>query len=98
MINYTNKIRGYLKFSDDRVTIEQLEEFAKELANDPKFLSVYIRKVSRDQHGIGFIVDIDANDQETSDSFNEELKDKAYKKFGTGLVGWDISNRFILIK
>lgn len=90
--------RGYLKFSDKRVTLEQLQDFAKELAADPKYLSVYIRKVSSDQHGIGFVANVDTPTKEASDEFNEELKDIAMRKFGIGFVGWDIGSSYILIK
>lgn len=90
--------RGYIKFSDSRVSFEQLEQFAQELAQDPKFLSVYIRKVSSDQLGIGFIYDKDTSTKESSDEFNDYIKDLAMRKFGTGLVGWDISSSYTLIK
>lgn len=98
MIQRIENPRGYLKFSDDRVTVQQLEDFAKELAQDPKYLSLYIRKVSKDQHGIGFICDVDTSTQEASDKFNEEIKDMAMRRFGTGLVGWDLSSSYIPIK
>lgn len=98
MIQHVTNSRGYLKFSDDRVSLEQLQEFAQELAKDQKFLSVYIRKVSKDQHGIGFISNVDTSTKEASDKFNEEVKDVAMRRFGVGLVGWDISSSYIPIK
>jgi hypothetical protein len=90
--------RGYLKFSDNHVTIEQLENFAQELAADPKYLSVYIRKVSKDQHGIGFVCNTDTSDEEAFDKFSSELKDICMRKFGIGYVGWDIASSYIVIK
>ena len=89
--------RGYLKFSE-KVTPERLEEFAAELAKDPKFLSLYIRKVSSNQHGIGFVYDIDSSTRDASDRFNDYIKDLALRKFGTGLAGWDMASSYILIK
>ena len=94
---WTSKPRGYLKFSD-RVSNQELQEFATELAKDPKFLSVYIRKVSSNQHGIGFIYDTDTNTREASDTFNDYIKDLAMRRFGTGLAGWDISSSYLQIK
>ncbi len=90
--------RGYLKFSDKRVSLEELQEFAQELTNDPRFISIYIRKVSNDQHGLGFITNVDTSTKELSDSFFDEIKDIAYRKFGTGVAGWDMASSYILIK
>lgn len=90
--------RGYLKFSDQRTSLDQLKEFAQELAQDQRFISVYIRKVSSDQHGIGFVTTIDTSTQDLTNQFFDEIKDKTYKKFGTALVGWDMSGSYILIK
>lgn len=90
--------RGYLKFSDNRVSLEELQEFAEELAKDPNFTSIYIRKVSNDQQGIGFIYNKDTSTKEASTDFNDFIKDIAMRKFGTGLVGWDMSSSYILIK
>lgn len=98
MIKPIQKPRGYLKFSDSRVNLVQLETFARELAEDPRFLSVYIRKVSKDQHGIGFIVDVDTSSEESFDAFSEEIKDRAMRAFGTGLVGWDMASSYYIIK
>lgn len=90
--------RGYLKFSDSRVSLEELTAFAEELAQDPNFISVYIRKVSNDQQGVGFIYNKDTSTKESSDEFNDFIKDIAMRKFGTGFVGWDMSNSYILVK
>ncbi len=90
--------RGYVKFSDKRVSLEQLQEFAQELAQDSRFVSIYIRKVSSDQHGLGFVANIDTSTQELSDGFFDEIKDISYRKFGTGVVGWDMASSYILIK
>lgn len=89
--------RGYLKFSE-RVSLEDIENFAQELAADPHFISVYIRKVSKDQHGIGFVTDIDTNEEESFDIFSDTIKDRAMKKFGIGFIGWDMASSYFLIK
>lgn len=98
MTKTINNPRGYLKFSETRVSLDELKAFAEELAQDPKFLSVYIRKVSSDQYGIGFIYDTDTSSKEDADKFNDFIKDLAMKKFGTGLAGWDMANTYILVK
>jgi hypothetical protein len=90
--------RGYLKFLDNKVTLEQIEQFAQELSTDPRFTSIYIRKVSSDQHGIGFISNVDTSTKEVSDNFFDEIKDIAMKKFGTGFTGWDMASSYILVK
>lgn len=90
--------RGYLKFSDERVPLEDLQQFAELLAQDPRFVSVYIRKVSSNQHGIGFVSNVETHIKEDADRFFDDLKDTAMRKFGIGLVGWDISNRYYLVK
>ncbi len=90
--------RGYIKFSSKVVSLEELQSFAQELANDQRFISIYIRKVSKDQFGIGFVSNVETPTQELSDIFFDEIKDIAYRKFGTGLVGWDMADSYILIK
>ena len=90
--------RGYWKFDDGRVSLPEITGFAEELAQDPRFLSVYIRKVSKNQHGIGFIADVDTSTQEAFAAFNDEISDKIRRKFGNGLVGWDIGSSYTVIK
>jgi|JI10StandDraft_1071094.scaffolds.fasta_scaffold179809_3 hypothetical protein len=89
--------RGYIKFSS-KVSLEELETFAQELASDQRFISIYIRKVSKDQFGIGFVSNVETPTQELSDIFFDEVKDIAYRKFGTGVAGWDMASSYILIK
>jgi hypothetical protein len=89
--------RGYLKFSN-KVSLEELETFAQELSKDNRFISIYIRKVSKDQFGIGFVSNVETPTQELSDIFFDEVKDIAYRKFGTGVAGWDMASSYILIK
>ncbi len=91
------KARGYLKFKV-QVSLTEIQNFAKELAQDPRFLSVYIRQVSKDQFGIGFISDVDTPDNASFQNFSEELKDQAMKKFGVGFAGWDITRQYDVIK
>lgn len=97
MTTQIQESRGYLKFSP-RVDIVDIENFAKELAADDRFTSVYIRKVSKDQNGIGFITTINTSKEKAFDAFSEEIKDRAMKKFGTGLAGWDMASSYFLVK
>jgi hypothetical protein len=89
--------RGYIKFSS-KVSLEELQSFAQELASDQRFISIYIRKVSKDQFGLGFVTNIEILTQESSDTFFDEIRDIAYRKFGTGVAGWDMADWYILIK
>jgi len=85
-------ITGIWKFKD-AVTEKELEEFAQELAQDDHYLHVYIRKVSKDQFGVGIAYKSEVEvDQEKFHEFMDQMKNKLYKKFGTGLVGWDFAN------
>lgn len=90
--------RGYIKFSNKKVSLEQIQEFAQELTKDSRFISIYIRKVSSDQYGVGFVTSIETPTEELSDNFFDEIRDIAYRKFGTGVAGWDMASSYILIK
>lgn len=92
MEKQNNLITGLWKFKDS-VSLSDLESFAEELAKDEKFKQVYIRKASKDQNGLGiaYLSDIDL-DENNFDKFMDEMKDKLYRKFGSGLVGWDFAN------
>ncbi len=85
-------ICGIWKFKDS-VNTEELQNFAEELAKDEQYMHVYIRKVSKDQIGIGFTYksDFAVGDKELAE-FYDLVKDKIYRRFGTGLLGWDIAN------
>jgi hypothetical protein len=61
-------------------------------------LHVYIRRASKDQHGLGVAYKADTHDEQTFDTFFENMKDVLYRKFGAGLVGWDFSSSTTTIK
>lgn len=85
-------ICGIWKFKDT-VASEELEAFAEELAQDEKYIHVYIRKVSKDQFGIGVTYKSETEvGQKEFGEYTEKMKDILYRKFGAGLVGWDFAN------
>lgn len=89
-------ILGLWKF-DQKVSKADLEEVANEWAKDPKYLQVYIRKVSKDQEGIGFAYAGEGT-QEAHREYFDATSDVLKRKFGNGLVGWDIATTNLLIK
>ncbi len=96
-----NQIRGYWKFSSSKVTKEDLEKFCSNAwLSDDKYLTLYLRQVSKDQIGLGFVFNpgLVEISKEDFHAYMEQTKDVLYKTFGTSLVGWDISSSFSLIK
>ncbi|MDQ5957039.1 MAG: hypothetical protein QG614_10 [Patescibacteria group bacterium] len=92
-------ITGLWKFHE-KVPEKQLIEVATEWAKEDRYTHLYIRKVSKDQYGIGFMYDMkDTSDsKKTYNSFFEEVSDRLKRQFGNDLVGWDISSSTIIIK
>ncbi|TSC91753.1 MAG: hypothetical protein CEN90_217 [Parcubacteria group bacterium Licking1014_17] len=96
----TNYIMGLWKFND-KISIEQLEEVAKKwAAEDPKYLQLYIRRVSKNQFGIGFTYDI--SDRESKENqlaeYMDPVSDSLKRQFGNDLVGWDIASPVWIVK
>ena len=87
---------GLWKFHE-RVGEKELIEVATEWANNEKYTQLYIRKVSKDQLGIGFAHQGDGT-KEAHDIYFDETSDKLKRKFGNDLVGWDIASSSTLIK
>ena len=90
--------RGYWKFKDSYVSREQLAELASEWAQDERYKTLIIRRTSSDQHGIGFEYQPEDNSEGTNNKYTEELSDELKKRFGNGLAGWDIANKYYQIK
>lgn len=91
---------GLWKFND-KISTDKLEEIAKKwAAEDPNYLQLYIRKVAKDQRGIGFTYEIPkGEDPETAHAeYFERNSDYLKRCFGNGLVGWDISTTVYVIK
>lgn len=89
-------IMGLWKF-DDRVGMDELIEVAKEWAKNDSYTHLYIRKASKDQLGIGFAYVSDGS-KKAQDEYFDKTSDALKRKFGNGLVGWDIASRAELIK
>ena len=93
-----NWIMGLWKFSD-KISQKDLGEIAEKWAEDPKYLQLYIRKVSKDQNGIGFTYDLgtDKND-EAYKAYHDKTTDFLKRKFGNDLAGWDLGSAVWVIK
>ncbi|HLB51801.1 MAG TPA: hypothetical protein VJL30_02660 [Patescibacteria group bacterium] len=89
-------IMGIWKFQE-RVGEKDLIDLANEWAKDEKYLQLYIRKVSKDQLGIGFAYLGDGTKEVHDDYFNK-TSDQLKRKFGNDLAGWDIASTSTLIK
>lgn len=100
-----NWIIGLWKFND-RVPKEELCDLASKWADDQNYIQLYVRKVSKDQNGIGFTYQYETvggpdnaeNQKKAFDEYIEKNKDILLKKFGISLVGWDIASSAISIK
>ena len=99
MTNSQEVIMGIWKFSDKipmKDLIETAQNWAKE---DEKYLQLYIRKVSKDQSGIGFTYDIKGQDgKEAHDKYFNQTSDTLKRNYGNDLVGWDIASSAYIIK
>lgn len=82
-------ILGLWKFHE-RVDNKDLLEVANEWAKDDKYTQLYIRRVSKDQLGIGFAYMSDGS-REAYNKYFDQTTDWLKRKFGNDLVGWDIS-------
>jgi hypothetical protein len=89
-------IMGLWKFNE-RVGEKDLLEVANEWAKDAKYVQLYIRKVSKEQSGIGFAYASDGT-QEAHRVYFDAASDQLKRKFGNDLVGWDIVSTSTLIK
>lgn len=89
-------IMGIWKFHES-VHTHDLEKLAQEWAEDEKYVQLYIRKVSKDQMGIGFAYEGDGT-KEAHDEYFDSTSDLLKRKFGNDLVGWDIASTSTLIK
>ena len=89
---------GLWKFSD-KIPASDLEEVATLWAKDSAYTQIYIRKASKDQRAIGFAYILSTEDTSAGhDQYLEETSDFLKRKFGNGLVGWDISSPVMIIK
>lgn len=93
-------IMGIWKFSD-KIPVQDIVKLAQKWAEEDKsYLQLYVRKVSKDQHGIGFTYDVKG--QKDLKKFHEEyiykVSDVLRKQFGNDLAGWDIASGPHIIK
>ena len=95
-----NWIMGLWKFRD-AIPSEKLAEIAnKWAAEDPRYLQLYIRKVSKDQRGIGFTYEIPKGQDPMSaqEDYFESTSDYLRRCFGNDLAGWDLATTVYVIK
>lgn len=93
-----NWVMGLWKFTE--VPQETLVEVASQWAYDPKYLYLYIRQASKDQHAIGFTYDLSA-ESDTQAAYREycdQTTDELKKRFGNKFVGWDTAAPVTLVK
>lgn len=95
-------IVGIWKFHE-RVPLDQLTAVAEKWAEDDCYQQLYIRKVSKDQYGIGFTYQAagtvtDEVAQRVHDDYRERTSDQLRRSFGNDLVGWDISSPAWIVK
>jgi len=91
-----NLIMGLWKFHE-RIGHKDLVEIAEEWAKEDNYELLYIRKVSKDQNGIGFAYKTDGT-KEAHDKYFHEASDYLKRNFGNDLVGWDIGHTATLVK
>ncbi|MBP7928081.1 hypothetical protein KAZ57_02955 [Patescibacteria group bacterium] len=96
MENNKSLIMGLWKFHE-RVGNKDLLEVANEWASDEKYVQIYIRKVSKDQYGIGFAYESEGT-KESQGAYMDATSDTLKRKFGNDLVGWDIATTAQLVK
>ena len=87
-------IMGLWKFRD-RVSIDELTDYAEKLAEDPRYTQLYVRQTSKDQYGIGFTYVLSeeeaARGPGIEQEYYERVSDTLRRAFGNDLAGWDIS-------
>lgn len=95
-----NWIMGLWKFSD-KISTKDLGEVAQKwAAEDSNYLQLYIRKVSKDQMGIGFTYTLPnlKDSQEEYEDYKNKYSDSLKRMFGNDLVGWDFGSKVWVIK
>jgi len=92
---------GLWKFSA-KISREDLSKQAEKWAEDPSYLQLYVRKVSKDQNGIGFTYQLSvpegSDSKEAHDEYFAKTSDYLKRNFGNDLVGWDIATPVLVIK
>lgn len=91
-----NLATGIWKFHE-RVGHSDLLEVAQAWESDANYVQLYIRKVSKDQLGIGFSYR-HAGTKESYQEYFDATSDMLKRKFGNDLVGWDIASSTTVIK
>jgi hypothetical protein len=93
-------IMGLWKFTE-KVTTKDLGEIAQKWASEDKcYTQLYIRKVSKDQMGIGFTYKLPGVKpaQEEYDEYKSTYSDFLKRTFGNDLAGWDFGFKVWIVK
>ena len=91
---------GLWKFSS-KIPQEELVKIAEKwAAEDSDYLQLYIRKVSKDQNGIGFTYQLpeDADVERAHREYFDGTSDYLKRNFGNDLAGWDMASSVTVIK
>jgi len=87
---------GLWKFHNS-VGVDELVKLAELWAIfNPNFLSLYVRKCSKDQIGIGFTHSLGTFD--SHQDFFDRVTDTLKREYGNNFVGWDLSQFTYVIK
>ncbi|OGM03233.1 hypothetical protein A2115_02650 [Candidatus Woesebacteria bacterium GWA1_41_8] len=95
-LEYDDIICGIWKFRET-VPVEELLKLAEEWRTGPggkSYLSLYVRRCSKNQFGIGFMYQINLEEDEletTRHKFFEKVTDMLKRRYGNNFVGYDIS-------
>lgn len=99
-----NHFHGYWRFSD-QVSLDEITALGSEFAQNPRYLSIYVRGSGKGERILGFIynphdfnIDVSESEKAEITPFTDETTDLLKKRFGNGLVGWSISGYYIHIK
>lgn len=102
----THVVTGLWKFNQGIEIVNQLVALAREWSSGPdsaKYLTLYVRRCSKDQYGIGFSYDYASDPHPTGEEtshkwFFRRMTDQLKRRFGNDFVGWDLSSPTWIIK
>ncbi len=95
-----NYVMGLWKFSD-KISKEELGKVAEKwAAEDPNYLQLYLRKVSKNQMGIGFTYKLDdtKDGKKAHEEYFDKTSDFLKRSFGNDSAGWDMGSPVWIVK
>lgn len=95
-----NWVMGLWKFKE-KISTKELGEIAEQWKKeDVNYLQLYLRKVSKDQMGIGFTYQLPetGDNKQACDEYVDRTTDQLKRRFGNDLAGWDFSSPVWIVK